>query len=184
MRSGIVLLLCLTLFAGLATATEVNKGKIPAEYLSGDMKTLPWKAAIWDVDEAVTAINAKDSKVLWVDTRPSTFFKHGTIKDAVLLVYDKAGSKYPNGEPVCTKESLTEAMKAAGADKVAFFCQGPKCHRSYNASYVAVQDWGFDPAQVVWFRGGYPHLFKAVSENAKLKRKPGNYLCANSLTKL
>jgi len=75
-------------------------------------------------------------------------------------------------------------MKAAGADKVAFFCQGPKCHRSYNASYVAVHDWGFDAAQVVWFRDGYPNLFKAVSENAKLKRKPGRYLCASSLTKL
>lgn len=184
MRFLITILVCLTLLAGAVWAEEVPKGQIPAAHLSADCAALPWGVAVWDVDEAVAALGDKDAKVLWVDTRPSSFFKQGTVRDAVLLVYDKSGAAYPDGEPVCTKESLEAAMTAAGADMVAFFCQGPKCHRSYNAAYVAVTEWGLDPAKVVWFRDGYPNLFKAVGETAKLKRKAQRYLCDNGCASL
>ena len=184
MRTGIALLVCMALFAGAVVAQEVPKGKIPGTHLDTNLKELPWLAAAWDVDDAVAAFKTKESKILWVDTRPSSFFKQGTVRDAVLLVYDKAGSEYPDGEPVCTKETLEAAMAAAGADVVVFFCQGPKCHRSYNASYVAVKDWGLDPAKVVWFRGGYPNLFKAVGESPKLKRKAKRYLSDEGVAKL
>ncbi len=165
-------------------AQEVAKGKIPADHLASSMKVLPWDVAVWDVAEAVKALNAKDSKILWVDTRPTSFFKQGTVRNAVLLVFDKTGAEYPAGEPVLTKESLDAAMKATGAETVVFFCQGPKCHRSYNASYAAVKSWGLDPAKVVWFRGGYPNLFKQVSETPKLKRKAKKFLSDEGLAKM
>jgi hypothetical protein len=184
MRKAVTMMVLLTLLAGLAQAGEVDKGKIPADHVAKSLKALPWGAQIWDVEEAVAGFKAKDQKILWVDTRPSSFFSQGTLRDAVLLVYDKTGASYPDGEPVCTKETLEAAVAAAGADVVVFFCQGPKCHRSYNAAYVAVTEWGYDPAKVVWFRDGYPNLFKAVGEDAKLKRRAKKYLCDASLGKI
>ena len=115
MRFLITMLVCLTLLTGAVWAEEVPKGQIPAEHLSPDCASLPWGVAGWDVDEAVAAMGDKEAKVLWVDTRPSSFFKQGTVRDAVLLVYDKSGAAYPDGEPVCTKESLEAAMTAAGS---------------------------------------------------------------------
>lgn len=170
----------LVMAGGVCLAGEVGKGQIPEDHLQAGMKVLPWKVAVWDVDEAVAAIQGGE-KILWVDTRPTSFFEQGTVRDAVLMVYDQSGATYPDGEPLCTSESLKAAMQAAGAEKVVFFCQGPKCHRSYNAAYVAVMDWGLDPSQVVWFRAGYPQLFKAVSETPKLKRKAKRYVCDASL---
>lgn len=184
MRVACTLLVCLFLMVGAASAQEVGKGKIPADHLPATLKALPWGVSAWDVDEAVAGLKDKESKILWVDTRPSSFFKQGTVRDAVLLVYDKTGASYPDGEPVCTKESLEAAMAATGAETVVFFCQGPKCHRSYNAAYVAVKEWGMDPAKVVWFRAGYPNLFKAVGETPKLKRKAARYLCDNGVAQL
>jgi len=184
MKITVTLLMCVALLACTVQAQEVPKGKIPAGHLDTGMKALPWGVAAWDVEDAVKGFKSKDHKILWVDTRPSSFFKQGTIRDAVLLVYNKTGSDYPAGEPVCSKESLEAAMAAAGADMVVFFCQGPKCHRSYNAAYVAVTDWGMDPASVIWFRGGYPNLFKAVGNSPKLKRKAKRYLSDEGLSKL
>ena len=184
MRIGMTLLVCLALLANVVVAQEVPKGKIPPAHLDTKVKELPWQVAAWDVDDALPAFKSKAQKVLWVDTRPSSFFKQGTIRDAALLVYNQSGSDYPDGEPVCTKESLEAAMAAAGADVVVFFCQGPKCHRSYNAAYVAVKDWGMNPSKVVWFRGGYPNLFKSVGESPKLKRKAKRYLSDDGVAKL
>ncbi len=184
MRIGAITLLCLVLLTGVVFAQEVPKGKIPGAHLDSQVALLPWNVAAWNVDDAVKALKSKESKILWVDTRPLSFFKQGTVRNAVLLVYNKTGSDYPAGEPICTKESLNAAMAAAGADRVVFFCQGPKCHRSYNAAFVAVQDWGFDPAKVVWFRGGYPNLVKAVNESPKLKRKAKRYLSDEGVAKL
>jgi len=184
MKTVLAILVCTALLTGAVVAQEVPKGKIPANHLDSNLKELPWGVAVWDVEEAVTAFKSKESKILWVDTRPSSFFKQGTIRAAALLVYDKTGSDYPDGEPVCTNESLAEAMTAAGADVVVFFCQGPKCHRSYNAAYVAVTEWGMDATKVVWFRGGYPNLVKAVGESPKLKRKAKRYLSDEGVGKL
>lgn len=180
MKLGITCLMCLILLTGAGQAGEVGKGQIPADHLQAGTKVLPWNVAVWDVDEAVKAIKKRE-KILWVDTRPTSFFEQGTVRGAVLMVYDQTGASYPDGEPICTAAHLKKRMQKAGADKVVFFCQGPKCHRSYNAAYVAVTDWGIDPSQVVWFRAGYPQLFKAVSETPKLKRKAKRYLCDASL---
>ncbi len=184
MRTILTILILMTLLAGFAQAQEVEKGKIPAAQLEQGLQATPWGARIWDVDEAVAGFKDKDMKILWVDTRPSSFFKQGTVRDAVLLVYDQTGATYPEGEPVCTRESLEAAMQAAGADHVVFFCQGPKCHRSYNAAFKAITEWGYAPDKVIWFRAGYPNLFKAVGEDAKLKRRAKKYLCDASLAKM
>jgi len=156
-------------------ATEVDKGKIPADQLAQSYKTLDWGTAIWDTDEAVTHLK-KSKNVLWVDTRPESFFKKGTVSNAVLLIYNKKGMN----ENTLTPESLDKALADKGIAKdgaiIAFFCQGPKCHRSYNASFAAVTDWGYSPEQIVWFREGYPFLFKKVQGDAKLKRKAKRYI--------
>jgi hypothetical protein len=156
-------------------AQEVDKGKIPAEHLATTCKVVPWGSPVWDVEEAMVPLNAKE-KILWVDTRPEVFGKKGTVRGSVILVYDKAGSS----ENILTKEKLEEALKAAGLPKetakVVFFCQGPECHRSYNAAYMAVKEWGFDPKNVIWFRAGYPLLFKAIKDDPKLQRKAASYI--------
>ncbi len=174
-----VFLLALTFFFLSITnslmAGEVGKGKIPADQLSKTFKTLAWGAPIWDVPEAVAALKTgKDT--LWVDTRPESFFKKGTVANAVLLIYNKKDKE----ENTLTPESLEKAMADKGIAKenatIVFFCQGPKCHRSYNASFAAITEWGYAPEQIVWFRDGYPFLFKEVQENAKLKRKAKRYI--------
>lgn len=168
---------------GTVQAQEVDKGKIPADQLELSFKTLPWGAPIWDVPEAVSHL-VSGGKVLWVDTRPESFYAQGTVKGAVLLVYDKKGS----AGNTLTADSLAKALTDAGLTKenatIAFFCQGPECHRSYNATFVAISEWGYTPSQVVWFRAGYPHLLQDVKNDAKLKRKANQYLSETGVSQL
>jgi hypothetical protein len=168
---------------GTGNAQEVDKGKIPPDQLALSFKTLPWGAPIWDVPEAVSHL-APGGKVLWVDTRPESFFTQGTVKGAVLLVYDKKGA----ASNTLTAESLAKALTDAGLAKesatIAFFCQGPECHRSYNASFVAISEWGYKPEQIIWFRAGYPHLLQEVKSDAKLKRKANQYLSEAGVSQL
>lgn len=173
---------CLSLTAPLMAA-EVDKGKIPADQLAKSFKTLSWGSPIWDVPEAVAALK-KGEGTLWVDTRPESFFTKGTVADAVLLIYNKKGKE----ENTLTPESLDKAIADKGLSKdtatVVFFCQGPKCHRSYNASFAAVTEWGYAPEKIVWFRDGYPFLFKEVQGNAKLKRKAKRYISEAGIKQL
>ena len=168
---------------GVASANEVDKGKIPPDQLELSYKALPWGAPIWDVPEAISHL-APGGKVLWVDTRPESFFTQGTVKGAVLLVYDKKGA----AGNTLSAESLVKALTDAGLTKesatVAFFCQGPECHRSYNASFVAISEWGYKPEQIVWFRAGYPHLLQDMKTDAKLKRKANQYLSEAGVSQL
>jgi len=144
--------LCFSLATPLLAA-EVGKGLIPADQLSKSYKTLAWGVPKWDVPEAVTALK-KGKNTLWVDTRPESFFKKGTVADAVLLIYNKKGME----ENTLSPESLDKALADKGISKdsatIVFFCQGPKCHRSYNASFAAVTEWGYAPEKVIWFRAG------------------------------
>lgn len=172
--SCLVQLLALTL-SQTPFAQEVDKGKIPPPELATTYKKLAWGAPVWDVSEAVTHLNA-GGNILWVDTRPESFFKQGTVNGAVLLTYDKKGKE----ENTLTKESLDKALAAANLGKdsatIAFFCQGPECHRSYNATFIAISEWGYNPEKVVWFRAGYPLLLTEVKTDPKLKRKAKVYL--------
>ena len=164
-------------------AGEVNKGAIPGEHLAKSCKSLPWGAAVWDNPEAIVHLKSGDN-VLWVDTRPASFFENGTVRGAVLLTYNKIGQ---DGNEL-TQDSLDAALASANipkdSAKIVFFCQGPKCHRSYNASIIAVTEWGYDPDNVIWYRDGYPNLFKAVKADPKLKRKAKKYLSDDGLKQL
>lgn len=161
---------------------EVAKGMIPEQFLAKHVKQLPSGIHIWDVEEAIPQLRKGETNILWVDTRPKSFFKMGTVKNAVLLVYDQEGVKVPeeNHGPALTLEKLTQAMKALDPDPskvtVVYFCQGPECHRSYNAALQSAQVYGLSPDKVVWFRDGYPHLEKAVMEDPKLKRRKEIFL--------
>ena len=174
----------LCLAATVVHGQEVDKGGIPEAQLEKTFKTLPWGAKIWDVDEAVAAMKNSESKVLWVDTRPKTFFDKGTVRNAKLLIYGKQGE----AENTLTKEALLKAIQDAGFSltdvKIAFFCQGPKCHRSYNATIVAINTWGFSASQIIWFRDGYPNLFKAIREDPKLKRAAKRLVSDSALKEL
>ena len=170
-----LILCCAVFWTQPAGAGEVSKGQIPQEHLASSFKQLPWGVAIWDVPEAIEHLK-KDTSVLWVDTRPESFFNQGTVSNAVLLVYGKKG----NTTNTLTPESLAKALADKGLSKdtatIAFFCQGPACHRSYNATYMAVTEWGYSPEKITWFRAGYPHLLQEVKSNAKLKRRAKRYL--------
>jgi len=156
-------------------AGEVPKGQIPEEHLSTSCKALPWGVKVWDIDEAATSLKAKEN-VVWVDTRPASFFIKGTVRNAVLLPYNQTGK---DGNEL-TKEKLNQLISSQELDpstaRIAFFCQGPKCHRSYNAAYVAATQWGYTPENIIWFRAGYPELFKSVKSEAKLRRRAKTYL--------
>jgi len=173
---------CCTLASPLVAA-EVDKGKIPADQLAKSYKKLDWGVAIWDTDEAVSNLK-KGENILWVDTRPESFFKKGTVSGAVLLIYNKKGKE----ENTLNPESLDKALADKGIAKdqatVVFFCQGPKCHRSYNASFAAVTEWGYAPEKIIWHREGYPFLFKKVQGDAKLKRKAKRYISDDGVKQL
>lgn len=161
---------------------EVAKGKIPAQFLDPSLKMLPSGIAVWDVEEAIVALKDKKEKYLWVDTRPGSFLDIGTTRNAVNLVCDLQGVPIPEADApnAITKDKLLAAMKTINPDinsvTVIFFCQGPKCHRSYNAALRCVKDYGLGVDQAVWFRGGYPNLEKHILSDPKLKRRIAKYL--------
>ncbi len=191
--SYIILIICVSL---LSTAVgeeckecvEVAKGKIPANHLDESLKELPSGIPIWDLEEVMPALKNAEAKILWVDTRPNSFFKQGTIKKAVLLVCDLMGVPIPDADKgnAISKEKLTAEMKKIDADinkvTVVFFCQGPKCHRSYNAAIRSVKEYGLNESKVVWFRAGYPNLEKHIKEDPKLNKRITKYLKGSTVT--
>lgn len=185
----ILLAMGIVLLSGTAFAApecreceEVAKEKIPEKYLDEGLKLLPSGIAVWDLEEALSAFGHKDAKYLWVDTRPGSFLKLGTIKGAVNLVCDLQGIPIPEADAgnAISQEGLLAEMKKIAPDihdvTVVFFCQGPKCHRSYNAALRSVREYGLGVDKVVWFRGGYPNLEKHILQDPKLKRRIKKYL--------
>ncbi|MHC1742595.1 MAG: rhodanese-like domain-containing protein [Syntrophobacteraceae bacterium] len=180
----VILVSCLVLLVGTgALAQEVKKGEIPSEHLARTCKQLPWGVPVWDNEEAIAALQ-DETKVLWVDTRPASFFQKGTVRGAVLMAYDITDSQ----DNQLSADGLEAAIAKAGLTKedtkIVFFCQGPECHRSYNAAFRAVKEWGYAPTSVVWFRDGYPNLIQDVTDNAALKRKAKLYLSDEALSQL
>lgn len=182
-----ITILVLVLFASVTAGeckecVEVGKGKIPAKFLDKSLKELPSGITIWDVAEAMHELQNSESKVLWVDTRPNTFYSQGTIKKSVLLIYDLKGNKIPDSDKdnYLSKEKLEVEMKKVDPDikkvKVAFFCQGPKCHRSYNAAIHVIEEYDMNVANIIWFRDGYPNLESHISESPKLNKRKLKYL--------
>lgn len=171
-----------SLFSECKECIEVAKGNIPAKFLDPSLKELPSGIAIWDIEEAIQALKDEKGKYLWVDTRPVSFVNAGTVKNATHLVCDLKGTPIPEDQHGLefSQERLETAIKQVDGDlnavRVLFFCQGPKCHRSYNAALRSVSEFGMDPSQIVWFRAGYPNLEKYILGNPKLKRKIANYL--------
>ena len=169
-------------FANCPECEEVAKGKIPSKFLDMSVKALPSGIAVWDNPEAIAALKDKERKTLWVDTRPSSFLKIGTIKNAVNLVCDLKGVPIPEADKAkeFTKEKLFSEIGKMdpdpGAVTVVFFCQGPKCHRSYNAALRSVSEFNLAPENIVWYRAGYPNLEKEVLATPKLKRRISKYL--------
>ncbi len=171
-----------SVWARCTECEEVAKSQIPSEYLDPSLKSHPAGFAIWDIEEAIAALKESDGKSLWVDTRPGSFLKIGTVKSVLHLVCDQKGKPVPEDQhgPQLTQERLMEAVgklsSSGDSIKVIFFCQGPKCHRSYNAALRAVNDYSMEPSNIVWFRAGYPNLEKHILDDPKLKRRINRYL--------
>ena len=95
-------------------------------------------------------------------------FKYNSSVGSRLFLYNDKSSSM-------NEERLLSSMGEINSDiskvKVAFYCQGPKCHRSYNAALEAVSEYGLNPEQIIWFRAGYPNLLKKFQSSAKLRRK-------------
>ena len=169
-------------FAACSECEEVAKGKIPAQFLDKSIKTLPSGIQIWDNEEALPALKDKKGKYLWVDTRPGSFLKIGTIKNAVNLVCDLKGVPIAPADKAnaFSREKLEAEMKKISPDitqvTVIFFCQGPKCHRSYDAALRSVSEYGMAPSKIVWYRDGYPNLEKYILATPKLKKRISKYL--------
>lgn len=184
---------CGMLFLGHAEeckeCIEVAKGKIPPQFLDKSIKSLPSDIAIWDSPEAIEALNDPDAKILWVDTRPESFYTIGRVKGSVLLLCDLKGAPITGEDKKIelTEEKLRAAMAEIDPDiskvKVAYFCQGPACHRSYNAAIRSVSDYGFPASQIIWFRDGYPGLLEYVNNDPKLKKRITRYLEGTEIAK-
>ncbi len=172
----------LTLFISLLVThassdalVEVDKGKVPKEFLNKTVKVLPNGIKIWDEGEAISQLNRMNRRILWVDTRPSSMWRSGTIRSSVNLVYHKNEKfLFSSEKQKLTKNSLNSVRR--GKTKIVYFCQGPKCHRSYNAALRSVKNWGIPASQVVWLRAGYPKIYKYIQSNPRLKRKIKKYL--------
>jgi hypothetical protein len=179
----IVLPIFISLMATYASSdalVEVNKGQVPKKFLSKSIKVLPNGIKIWDEEEAINNLNRMNRRILWVDTRPSSMWRSGTIKNAVNLVYHKNEKLlFSREKKKLTRGSLNRVRR--GKTKIVFFCQGPKCHRSYNAALRSVQKWGIPASQVVWLRGGYPKIYKSIQSNPRLKRKIKKYLQGSTI---
>ena len=102
-----------TLYAECKECGEVKKGAIPVKYLDKTLKALPSGIVIIDAPEAVNLLNDSTVCILWVDTRPHTFFLTGAIKNSVHMFYDQDGAAIPDAEKETSlsKEKLKAEMK-------------------------------------------------------------------------
>lgn len=164
-----------TVNANSDTLGEVDKGKVPEKFLSQTVKILPNGIKIWDESEAINQLNKMNRRILWVDTRPSSMWSSGTLRGSKNLVYHKNEKLlFSREKNKLTRSALNRLRR--GKTKIVFFCQGPKCHRSYNAAIRSVQNWSLPASQVIWLRAGYPKIYKFIQSNPRLKRKMRKYL--------
>jgi len=171
------LALVFLLFGTLLSAKtpEVNKDEIPDQFLSAPAGSkLPNGVQIWDVSQAMKALQTPHA-YLWIDTRPTSLFHDGTLKPAIHLAYHKNEQPMTGADgPMLTKEKLQALI--GGKSKVVFFCQGPKCHRSFNAALRAVDVWGIPASKVVWFRAGFPPTYKYIMSQPAYKKRAAHFI--------
>lgn len=94
--------------------------------------------------ETISVEKAKslfDKGVVFVDVRKDKDWDAGRIPGAVHIESKKA----------FTDASLGEVAKKD--QEIVLYCNGPKCHRSYNSTVKAV-DWGY--SKVYYYRDGFP----------------------------
>ena len=109
----------------------------------------------------VETVTVKSTEILhdtnqwaFIDVRKDKdFYTTGTIPGSIHLEYKFEKAIY-NGETNLTKEKIQEILKNKRG--VIFFCNGPKCPRSFNASIAAVNQWGISPEKIKWYRNGAP----------------------------
>lgn len=158
-----------------AAIPEVDKGKIPNQYINSAVKKLPNGITIWDAQEAITAIDSGNTSYLWIDCSPKQIFATSTLKPAINLVYHKNEEVWKqNAGPRLTRATLN--ARKSGKTKIIYFCQGPRCHRSFNAALRSVQNWGIPVSQVVWLRAGAPGVLKHVLTQPQLKSRMNKYI--------
>jgi len=117
---------------GLVTAGPALAGKkLTPNSLPG--------ATVVDADQVKAMIDKKE-KVLVVDARVESEYKEAHLPGAVNIPQPKM-------------DALKDRLPADKTHPLLFYCNGPKCWKSYRASKKALE-WGY--TQVYWFRGGIP----------------------------
>lgn len=174
-KKAIVLISLLSATVLLAALPEVDKGKVPGNYLkAASGSRLANGVQIWDEAQTIAALKS-GQPILWIDTRPASLYREGSLKPALQLAYHKdLGVLMKNAGPRLTQGKLRSLMR--GKSKVVFFCQGPKCHRSYNAALRSVQNWGYPASKVVWLRAGFPRVYKYIMARPALKKRKARFI--------
>ncbi len=89
-----------------------------------------------------------------VDVRKDADIQNkGTIPGAYHAEYKFEAARY-TGATKLTKEIVQRLLERYRG--VVFFCNGPKCPRSFNACVAAAQFWGISSDRIRWYRGGVP----------------------------
>lgn len=99
------------------------------------------------------ALQNKTSSIVFVDTRPKSFFDQCRIKGSSVYEYKTAAA---TGD---LKKELVEKWVKEGKT-VVFYCNDLKCYRSTNAALQAVCNWGIPADKIGWFGKGVPGLAK------------------------
>lgn len=90
----------------------------------------------------------------FIDVRKDDDYSEtGTIPSAIHLEYQFQNASY-TGKTELTGPRIKAILKEKKG--VIFFCNGPKCSRSFNAAIAAVYHWGIPADRVKWFRRGAP----------------------------
>ncbi len=90
----------------------------------------------------------------FVDVRKDRDLREkGTIPGSYHAEYKFEGSEY-KGATRLTQRTMRRLLE--DYDGVVFFCNGPKCPRSFNACVVAVQAWGVPGSRIRWYHNGVP----------------------------
>ncbi len=96
-------------------------------------------AVIVSAEELIKLVYS-NSKLLIVDSRKKSEFLKGHIEGAVNIVDTEIS------------RNVLEKNLSSKSSAVLFYCNGPRCMRSSNSIYKAL-DWGYQ--NIFWFRGGW-----------------------------
>lgn len=119
---------------------------------------LPYQDILPIKVEAITIHNAEKLHATgqwqFIDVRKDKDYQvTGTIPGSAHLEYQFEKANY-TGKTQLTQDKLLKILE--NKKGIVFFCNGPKCPRSYNASIVSVNHWNISSEKIKWYHQGAP----------------------------